>query len=136
MVQTLRRTTELPQLLDTMVDVPVAQVVQVVAFVVVQRRFPMVQTVLRTMVFLLLQSVDKVFDVSVVQVQQIPRVQSGRGQPRSHRCSRWSTDDVVACPLCATTVDGWFGVQNTALVPQLQCSDSLSGDFGGPCGES
>ena len=79
MVQTFRRTTEIPQLLDTVIDVPVAQIVQVV-FVVAQRRFPMVQTVQRNMEIPQLQFIDKVFDVSVVHVQQIPRVQSVRRQ--------------------------------------------------------
>ena len=40
MVQTIRRTTELPPLLDTVFDVLAAQVVQ--DFVMVQRQMPMV----------------------------------------------------------------------------------------------
>ena len=65
MVQTFRRTTEISQLLNTVIDVPVAQVVQVVVIVVVQRRFPMVQTVQQTVVLLQLQFIDKVLDVPV-----------------------------------------------------------------------
>ena len=30
---------------------------------------------------------------------------------------------VIACPLCATTGAVWFGLQKTALVPQLQLAD-------------
>ena len=37
-----------PSCLDTVINVPVAQVVQIVVFVVAQKRFPMVQTVRRT----------------------------------------------------------------------------------------
>ena len=36
---------------------------------------------------------------------------------------------VIACPLCAITGAVWFGVHKTALVPQLQCSDMVSGIF-------
>ena len=70
-----------------------------------------------------------------VQVQQVPQVQSVRRQPRSHSCSSSYSclDNVVACPLCATTCAWWFGVQKTATVAQLQCSDTVSGDFLGPC---
>ena len=94
----------------------------------------MVQTVLRTMDIRQWQFIDKVFDVSVVHVQQIPRVQSVKRQSCSHSCSSSYSclDNVVACPLCATTDAGWFEVQKTALVPELQCSDMLSGDFQGP----
>ena len=63
MVQTFRRTTEVPQLLDMVIDDPIAQVVQFDVFVVVQRRFPMVQTVWLTMVLPQLQLIDKVIDV-------------------------------------------------------------------------
>ena len=51
----LRRTTEISQLLHKVIDVPLAQVVQFDVFVVVQRLFPMVQTVWRTMVLPQLQ---------------------------------------------------------------------------------
>ena len=47
----------------------------------------MVLTVLKTIEILQLQFIDKVIDVSVVQVQQVPRVQSVRRQSRSHSCS-------------------------------------------------
>ena len=43
------------------------------------------------------------WSTSVVQVQQIPRVQSWRRQPSSHSCSSLNSRPVVACPLCATT---------------------------------
>ena len=62
---TVCRTKETLQLLDTVIDVPVAQVVQFVVFVEAQRRFPMVQAVLRTMDIPQLQFIDKVFDVPV-----------------------------------------------------------------------
>ena len=55
--------------------------------------------------------IDQVFHVLVVHV--------------SYLC----LDNVVACPLCARTVAGWFRVQKTAKVSQLQCSDTVSGDF-------
>ena len=52
-----------------------------------------------------LQSIEKVVDVTVGQVQQIPRVLSVRRQPRSHSCTRrlrsWTKS--LTCPLCATT---------------------------------
>ena len=51
----LFRTKVFPQLLDMVIDVPVAQVVQFVIFVVSQRRVPMVQA----------QLIDKVFEVPV-----------------------------------------------------------------------
>ena len=74
-----------------------------------------------------LQYIDQVFDVLVEQFQQI-------------RSKSWETVEipqlqlvvsgpVIACPLCATTGAVWFGVQKTALVPQLQCSDMVSGIF-------
>ena len=44
MVQTVRRTIVLPQLLFTVIDVPVVQVVQVYFHVAALRLFPMVQT--------------------------------------------------------------------------------------------
>ena len=60
------RTIEIPQLrLDTVVDAPFMQVVQVIP-VVAQMQIPMVQAVLRTMDFL--QLLDTVIDVPVVQV--------------------------------------------------------------------
>ena len=66
-----------PVLLNTVIAVPVVQGVQVVEFtVVVQRPVPMVQTVCRTMEFTLL--LDKVIDVPVVQVVQLPRWWSRR----------------------------------------------------------
>ena len=59
----------------------------------------------KTIVIPLLQSIDKVFDVSVVQVQQVPRVQSVRRQSRSRSCNRrirsWTRS--LTCPLCSTT---------------------------------
>ena len=69
-----------------------------------------------------------VVPVVVSQVLQFSRADVER-QPSSHCCSLLNSGLVVACPLCA----GWFGVQKTALVPQLQCSDMVSGDFLGPC---
>ena len=62
MVQTFRRTTVIPQLLYMVIDDPIAQVVQFDVFVVVHRRFHMVQTVWRTMVLPQLQLIDKVID--------------------------------------------------------------------------
>ena len=56
---TVCRTKEIPQLLDIVIDVPVAQVVQFVVFVEALRRFPMVQAVDIPQ----LQFIDKVFDV-------------------------------------------------------------------------
>ena len=41
--------------------------------VVAQKQFPLVLTVQKTIVVLQLQFIDKVFDVSVVQVQQFGR---------------------------------------------------------------
>ena len=51
-----------------------------------------------------------------------------RSPSRSHsRSSSYSClDNVVACPLCATTYAWWFRVQKTATVPQLKCSDTVS----------
>ena len=46
----------------------------VVISVVAQRQLPLILTVQKTIVILQLQFIDKVFDVSVVQVQQVPRV--------------------------------------------------------------
>ena len=97
------------------------------------------------------QFIDKVFDVPVVQVQEIrrvqavrrsgaqvqqfPRVQAVRSPSRSHSCSSSYSclDIVVACPLCATTYAWWFRVQKIAKVAQLQCSDTVIGVFLGPC---
>ena len=63
MVQAVLRTIEIPWLLDTVIDVPVAQVLQVVVFpVVVQRPVPTVQTVRRTKEISQF-SFDKVIDV-------------------------------------------------------------------------
>ena len=100
----------------------------------------------RTIVVLQLQFIDKVFDVSVVQVQQIPRVPSVRRQSRSHSCNRriraWTRS--LKCPLCNDKCP-WFSVQKTAKVPQLQyirtcgrcpcwrSSSTKSSPFGG-CG--
>ena len=46
-----------------------------------------------------MQFIDKVFDVSVVQVQQVPRMQSVRRQSSSHSCSPLSMDTVVDMPV-------------------------------------
>ena len=64
---------------------------------------------------------------SAVQVQQVPQVQAVRRQSRSHSCSSSYSclDNVVACPLCATTYAWWFGVQKTATVAQSQCPDTV-----------
>ena len=67
--------------------------------VVAQRQFPLVLTVQKTIVILQLQFIDKVFDVSVVQVQKVPRVQSVRRQSRSHSCRSVQLDTVVHLPV-------------------------------------
>ena len=63
-----------------------------------------------------LQSTDKVFDVSVVQVQQVPRVQAVRIpqlQPVDGHCRSHARR-------CAATDAGWFRRQKTVKVPKLQ----------------
>ena len=75
MVQPVRWTIVFPQLLDTVFDVPVAQVVQVVYFhVVAQRRLPMVFHTIESPQF----TVGKVIDFPVVLVEQVPLVPSWR----------------------------------------------------------
>ena len=67
-------------LLDWFLTTPGAQftVVKVVdRSVVAQRQFSLVPTVQQTTEILQLQFIDKVFDVSVVQVNQVPRVVRG-----------------------------------------------------------
>ena len=79
-IQTVCRTTEFPQLLHKVIDVPVVQVEQVVHISVVKHgRLPMVFRTTETPQFL----VGKVADVPVVQVEQVPLVPSGRRQPSS-----------------------------------------------------
>ena len=91
----------------------------------------MVQAVLRTMQLSQLQFIDKVFDVTVVHVQQIfgcsLRDDSRDPTVTARRILAWTT--LFTCPLCATTVAWWFRVQKTAMSLQLQCSDMVSGDF-------
>ena len=70
-----------------------------------RRGCPLVLTVQKTIVIPLMQSIDKVFDVTVGQIQQIPRVLSVRRQLRSRSCTRhfrsWTRS--LTCPLCSTT---------------------------------
>ena len=74
-------------LLNTVIDVPVAQVVQVIVVpVVVQRPIPIVQTVCRTIEFPQF-FFDKEIDVPVVQVVRFPQVPSWRRQTCSHGCT-------------------------------------------------
>ena len=59
-----------------------------------------------------LQSIEKVVDVTVGQIQQIPRVLTVRRQPRLHSCTRrirsWTRS--LTCPLCSTKCP-WLSVQ-------------------------
>ena len=65
--------------------------------------------------------IGKVFDVSVVQVQQDPRVQSVRRQTRSHSCSSLNSGHCRShARRCAMTDAGWFRCQKTVKVQQLQ----------------
>ena len=152
MVQTVRRTMDIPQLLYTVADVPVVQVLQVVDLPVVAR----LQIPLRSHICSSSYSLDNVVDILVVAQLLIPLIrfplrfsscstlirwstfavhvlQFSRAdverQPSSHSCSLLNSGLAVACPLYATTGAEWFGVQKTALVPQLQCSDMVSGFF-------
>ena len=82
---------------------------------------------------------DTVAHMPVVSQRQVPgmvetvrQVQSVSRQSRSSS-SYSCLDNVVLCPLCATTYAWWFRVHITATVAQLQCSDTVSGDFFGPC---
>ena len=86
-----------------------------------------------SIVFLQLQYIDKVVDFCCAG----PAVLESRcgGDSRAPTVCSLNSGQVVACPLCATTGAGWFGVQKTAVVPQLQCSDMVSGDFLGPCSQ-
>ena len=98
-------------------DVPVVQVVQVPSWrrqsapsvarpdvvdipVVVQRLVFMVLTVQQTIELPQLRFIDKVFYVFVVQVRQIPRVQSVERPSSSHSCSSLLLDTVVHMPVC------------------------------------
>ena len=67
--------------------------------VVAQKQFLLVLIVQKTIVILQLQFIDKVLDVPVVQVRQVPRVQSVRRQSRSHSCSSLQLDTVVHMPV-------------------------------------
>ena len=75
MVQTVRLTMDIPQLLNTVADVPVVQVEQVHFPIVTQRPIPMVRPVWRTLEISQLQSVQ-VVDISFVPQRQIPVVQA------------------------------------------------------------
>ena len=76
------------------IDMPVIVHVKVVDITVVSHG-----PVQQTTEILQLQSIDKVFDVPVVQVQQILRVQAVRRQSRSHSCSSLNMDVVVDMPV-------------------------------------
>ena len=119
-----------PVLLNTVIDVPVVQGVQVVDItVVVQRPVPMVRTVCRTIEFTLL--LHTVIDVPVVQVVLLPRWWSRRavncGAPQLQ-----FSDKVVICLLfvydrccscgCAVAVitQRQVWVSRTVEVPQIQ----------------
>ena len=105
-----------------------AQIVQVVVFVVVQRRFPMVQTVLRTMQLPQLQFIDKVFYVPVCAGPARFGC-SWRGElSRSHSCSSsFCLDTVGHMPVVCTTVAVGFRVQNT--LRSCSALTRVNGDF-------
>ena len=88
--------------------------------VVLQRQIPMVLAVQMTIYIPQLQFSDKVVDVFVVHVGQVPQVQvvvlaffssswcrSLRRQSRSHSC-RVPHDKSLTCPLLSTTDARWF----------------------------
>ena len=79
----------------------------------------MVSTVLNTTEFLQLQFIDRVIEVSVVQVQQV-LWGSLWGQSRSHSCSSSIADIVVRMPVVAQRqVPNGSDVQKTVKVPQF-----------------
>ena len=95
-------------------------VVKVVDIPVVTQAILMVSTVLNTVEILQLQIVDKVIDVSVVQVQQVLGGSLWR-QSRSHSCSSLIVDSVVRMPVVVQRqVPNGSDVQKTVKVPQLQ----------------
>ncbi len=87
MVQTVRRTIEIPQYVNKVNDAPVMQFVrvsQVVIFpVATQRLIPTVSLTMEIPQLL----VDTVIDVPVVQVVRVPQVPSWRRQLCSHSCT-------------------------------------------------
>ena len=83
MVQTVRQTIDIPQLVVDMPDVHDCADFPVV----VQMPFSMVQTVRRTMLFPQFV-LDKVIVVPVVQVERDPHVPSWRRLLCSHGCTR------------------------------------------------
>ena len=84
MVLTVQQTIETPQLLlNTLTDVPFAQVVQDIP-VLTPRLVPMVSLTIEIPKFF----IDKVIDVPVVQVVRVPLVSSWRRQSCSHVCTR------------------------------------------------
>ena len=89
-------------------------VVKVVDIPVVTQAILMVSTVPQ------LQFIDKVIDVSVVQVQQVLGSSLWR-QSRSHSCSSLIVDTVVHMPVVVQRqVPNRSDVQETVKVPQLQ----------------
>ena len=82
-----------------------------------------------------LQFIDKVFDASVVQVQQVPRVQSVRRQSSSYSCSSLLCGHCRChARRCATRVAGWFRRQENYDGPAVavhlnRCSMSLLAQF-------
>ena len=107
--QTVHMTVETLQvpLLDWFLTCPLlcnarctVSVVKVVDIPVVTQAILMVSTVLNTKEILQLQFIDKVFDVSVVQVQQVLGCSLWR-QSRSHSCSSLIVDPVVHMPVVA-----------------------------------
>ena len=98
-----------------------ASVVKVVDIPVVTQAILMVSVVLITIEILQLQFIDKVIDVSVVQVQHVLGCSLWR-QSRSHSCSSLIVDTVVHMPVVVQRqVPNGSDVQKTAKVPQLQC---------------
>ena len=86
-------------------------------------QIPIVLTVQKNIEILQVQSIEKVVDVTVGQIQQIPRVLSVRRQPIPQLHSSFSfLDKVVDMPVVFNDKCPWVSVQKTAKVPQLQRS--------------
>ena len=115
------------QVIALIEDLPVSSKVVDIS-VVAQRQFPLVQLSIE---ILQLQYIDKVIDVSVVQVQQV-RVQSVRRQSRTHgqgccmpvvwSMSWGSSSTVVDVPVIMQR--RWFA---TVEVPQVQFIAGVGG---------
>ena len=76
----------------------------------------------QTTEILQLQYIDKVFDDLVVQVQQVPRVQTVRRQSSSHSCSSVQLDTVVHMPVVVQRQMLMVQTSENVKVPQLQYS--------------